>query len=214
MKSYSGHQSKEPISNHSSSKGISEEVLQAVRQARAGIEVEENFRVIEAWISPRLLSYFRRHSFSHEDAEDLVQMTLVRVYKGIAQLKDEERVIPWLFKIVRNVCLTAAGQKQRERRIFDGNQETAKELPDPKPASWSFDRQLEEKRLKRLWAAIEDLPPQQRQCLLLHIRDGMSRKEIAETLRLSPNTVRNHLAEATKRLRRVLKEEAEGAAGL
>jgi RNA polymerase sigma factor (sigma-70 family) len=199
--------------DHSSSM-IDESLLEAVCQLRASIEVEDNFRILESWASPRLLSYFRARDFSHEDAEDLVQKTLVRVYRGIAQLEKEEKFIPWLFTIARNVHLTAARQQMRERQSRAGDLEQAEELPDPKPASWSIDQQLEEKRLKQLWAAIEALPARQRQCLLLQMREEMSYEEIAETLQLSRNTVRNHLAEATKKLQKALREKSEGAAGL
>lgn len=206
MKSYSGQQSDEPLIDDHSSSSVNEALLKAVGQARAGVEVEENFRIIATWLSPRLLSYFRRHYFSHEGAEDLVQTTLMRVYKNIGQLEQAEKFLAWLFKIARNVRCTAIGRQLHEMRFLAGGLELAEELPDPKPASWSPDRKIEEEeRLKRMWAAIESLPPRQRQCFLLKERDEMSYEEIAETLQLSVNTVRNHLAEARKSLRRTLK---------
>jgi RNA polymerase sigma factor (sigma-70 family) len=206
MKSHSGQQDNELFVDDRSPPDVNEMLLQAVREVRAGIEVEEGFRVIEAWITPRLLSYFRRHYFSHEDAEDLVQMALTRVYKNIEQLEQAEKFLAWLFKIARNVRCTAAGKQLRERQILAGGLEQAEELPDPKPASWSLDQKLEEERMEKMKAAIESLPSRQRQCLLLWVRDEMSYEEIAETLQLSVNTVRNHLAEARKSLQRTLKK--------
>jgi DNA-directed RNA polymerase specialized sigma24 family protein len=50
--------------------------------------------------------------------------------------------------------------------------------------------------------------------LLLRVREELSYDEIAEMLRLSVNTVRNHLAEARKNLRRMLKTEFEEDMGL
>jgi RNA polymerase sigma-70 factor, ECF subfamily len=206
MKSYSGQHSDEPLIDVPSSSGVDEALLKAVVQVRAGIEVEENFRIIAGRLSPRLLGYFRRHNFSHESAEDLVQTTLLRVYKSIGQLEQAEKFLAWLFKIARNVRCTATGQRLNEMRFLAGDLEQAEELPDPKPASRSPDRKIEEKEsLKRLWAAIESLPRRQRQCFLLKERDELSYEEIAETLQLSENTVRNHLAEARKSLRRTLK---------
>jgi len=61
-----------------------------------------------------------------------------------------------------------------------------------------------EKRIEAVWRAIDALPPRQRQCLPLQVRDGLSYQEIAATLRLSVNTVRNHLAAARESLRRNL----------
>jgi RNA polymerase sigma-70 factor (ECF subfamily) len=188
-------------------------LLQAVRQVRAGLEVEAGFRIIDAHLRPRLLNYFRSHFFSSEDAKDLVQKTLARVYLGVQQLEQEEKFLTWLFVIARNVRLTAAEQCQRESRLMAGGIELAQELPDPQSARWSHDRQLEEDRLEAVQTAIEKLPAQQRQCLLLRVRDELSYEEIAKTLRLSVNTVRNHLAQAKKNLQERLKTELEGEVG-
>jgi RNA polymerase sigma-70 factor (ECF subfamily) len=59
-------------------------------------------------------------------------------------------------------------------------------------------------RLRAVDSAIEALPPQQRQCLLLRAVEELSYEEIAATLRLSVHTVRNHLAQARQSLRRQL----------
>lgn len=206
MIGYIEEQSIEPLVGDRLPSGGDEALLEAVRQMRAGVEVEENYRILDASLSPRLLSYFRTHYFSYEDAEDLVQKTKMRVYKNIDQLEQAECFFAWLFRIARNLRCTAAVQQLREKEFLAGDLEQAEELPDPKPASWSLDQQLEEERLKKLRAAIESLPPRQRQCLLLRLRDEMSNEEIAETLQLSVNTVRNHLAEARKNLRRSLKK--------
>lgn len=199
----------QPPDEHSSLT-IDERVLEAVHQARIGVEMEENFRVIEAWLSPRLLRYFRSCRFSHEDAEDLVQKTLVRVYQGIRRLEWEEKFVSWFFTIARNVRLTAAERQLREKQFLvdDLDPELAKELPDPNLPGLFCERQFEEQQLKQLREAIEKLPPRQRQCLLLWMREEMTYEEIAETLQLSVNTVRNHLAEARKSLQMALNKEA------
>ncbi|MBI4473804.1 MAG: sigma-70 family RNA polymerase sigma factor, partial [Acidobacteria bacterium] len=59
-------------------------------------------------------------------------------------------------------------------------------------------------QLDRTWRAVEELPAQQRQCLLLRVLQEMSYEEIATVLRLSASTVRNHLWEARLNLRRML----------
>jgi RNA polymerase sigma-70 factor (ECF subfamily) len=211
MKQHSPRQSAEPLTGDCSSLAINEEILQAVREVLTGIRVEDNFRIIALRLSPRLLSYFRAYLSSREEAEDLVQKTLTRVFLGIKQLKEEQKFLGWLFTIARNVRRTAAEQQQRERRLMAGGIELVEELADPRPSAWSHDQELDERRMDAVWAAIEKLPAQQRQCLLLQMRDELSYEEIAETLRLSVNTVRNHLAGAKKSLRRVVKSESQEA---
>jgi RNA polymerase sigma-70 factor (ECF subfamily) len=186
-------------------------VLQAVKKLRAGVDVDESFARIEGWLRPRLTGYFRAHYFSPEDADDLVQRTFSRVYLGIRQLEQEEKFLAWLFVIARNVRCTAVEQQQRERQLMAGGMELVENVPDPRPASWLVDQELDQKRIEDVRAAIEELPAQQRQCLLLRVRDELPYSEIAALLRLSVNTVRNHLAEAKKNLRRSLRTEIEGA---
>lgn len=189
-------------------------VLQAVQKLRAGVDVDESFARIEGWLRPRLTGYFRAHYFSPEDAADLVQSTFARVYLGVRQLEREEKFLAWVFVIARNVRFTAAAEQQRQRQMVAGGIELAEEIADPRPASWSHDQQLDQRRLDAVRAAIGTLPAQQRQCLLLRVRDDLPYTEIAGLLRLSVNTVRNHLAEAKKNLRRTLSEQQEGAVEL
>jgi RNA polymerase sigma-70 factor (ECF subfamily) len=193
--------------------GIDAILIQAVRQIRVGVAVDDNFQFIAVRLMPRLLRYFAANSLSREDAEDLVQKTLARVYTGIRDLEKEEAFLGWLFAIARNVRLTAIEQRQRERQLVAGGIELAEELPDTRVGNSVQDRFLDELRLSAVRAAIEELPAQQKQCLLLQVRDELSYEEIAETLRLSLNTVRNHITAAKKSLRRMLAAELEDAAG-
>lgn len=146
-------------------------------------------------------NYFQAHRFALADAEDLVQKTLAAVYSSVRQLEDEAKFLAWLFTIARNARYTALKQQQQEGRLVAGGMELAEKLPDPKTASSPYDQQLDEKRLAEVSAAIENLPSQERCCQLLRVQHELSYEEIADTLRLSVNTVRNHLAEARKNLR-------------
>ncbi len=71
-------------------------------------------------------------------------------------------------------------------------------LPEDLPETEAMEQS---EREARLWAAVERLPRQRRQCLLLAKRDGLSYEEIGRRLGLSRNTVRNHIARALQSLR-------------
>jgi RNA polymerase sigma-70 factor (ECF subfamily) len=181
---------------------------EAILALRKGGSLEEAFRTADRELRPRLLRYFLSHGFSRENSEDLVQTTLTRVFQGVRELRSEEAVLGWLFAIARNVYRTARQRELDEGRAL-GSIEATDELPDPRPVAAVA--AVEQERLRALQEAIEELPPQQRHCLLLRIREEQSYDEIARTLRLSVNTVRNHLAQAKKGLRRALRADwAEG----
>ena len=200
-----GKHSAEPGSREDLS--VDDGLTEALHKARAGVDVEACFRAIDTRLRPRLLKYFRRHDYSREDAEDLVQTTLSRVYLGVRQLEQEERFLPWLFTIARNVRLTA-----RERAAgveVTGNEgDCVERLADTRSSPDA--EVLETDLLGPLWRAIEELPEQQRQCVLLRVREEMPYDEIAATLCLSVHTVRNHLAQAKRSLRRILRYQPEG----
>lgn len=183
-----------------------EVLLLAVRRARAGIEVEEAFRVLDSLFRPRLLGYFRSSSSAQEDAEDLVQKTLARVFRSIGGLENEESFLAWLFAIARNVRRTA---EEKRRRDAEGVA-LSEEIADPRPSTRMEGEETERKQ-REVHEAIERLPARQRQCLALRVRDGLSYEEIASTLRLSAHTVRNHLAAARENLRKQLGEGGEEA---
>ena len=182
---------------------------EALVRLRSRRDFEDAFRILDARLRPRLFRYFRSHSFAPEDAEDLVQKTLERVYKGVAGLVQEEKFWPWLFTIARNVRRTAYVEMRREGRAAAAGSEEflyAKQTAPPADEAYS---EHSESRLAAIWAAVQELPEQQRRCLSLRVREEMSYEEIAGTLRLTVHTVRNHLAAAKQNLREMLREEID-----
>lgn len=189
---------------HHQSTSISPEVLARLAAADPPADA---FRELDDWARPRLRRYFVAGGFSRADADDLVQQTLLRLLRGLPQLRDPQKLIPWLFAIARRVRAGAWGRGRGERDRQAGAL-PMEDLPAPHAeveaglsARW---------RLQRLERAIDALPAQQRQCLLLRVRDEQPYQEIAAALRLSLHTVRNHLAQARKALRQTI-ESGGGA---
>jgi len=177
--------------------------LAAVRELRDGGGAERSRALLEE-LRPRLLRYFSTAPFSRADAEDLVQTTLALVVQHAGTLQDEERFVGWLYAIAGNVKSTARERLARERRVATDAGNGSAAVDAGRPA----DRLLEDaERRAALHAALATLPARQRQCLTLRVRDELSYAEIAALLRLDPLTVRNHIAQAKKRLRGLVAEE-------
>jgi RNA polymerase sigma-70 factor (ECF subfamily) len=160
--------------------------------------LDESFR-------PRLLRYFLKAPLTREDAEDLVQKTMLLVFQHVGELEQEERFVGWLYAIARNVKITELARRRAERRIVVGS---ADDAPAPRVAASGVEELAKDERRAAVRAAIETLPPRQRQCLLLRVRDELSYDEIASLLRLNLLTVRNHIAEGKKTLRELLGPDA------
>jgi len=178
---------------------------EALRRAVARAKDESGdaaFREIDARLRPGLRRYFARGPWPPDEADDLVQKTLVRVFRNVGTLASVDAFLPWLFAIARNVRSTAAADWQARRRAEPGGLDLAGDPPDDTPGARPEETAAARERVAALRRALDRLPARQRQCLLLRARDGLAYEEIATLLRLSVNTVRNHIAQARETLRR------------
>lgn len=134
------------------------------------------------------------------DAEDAVQDACLRAYEHVDGLRGADGRA-WLLTIVRNVCRTRLGQK-REQPALSGLAEAGQELPAPDgtpeiPLVRAADRE-------RLRQALEELPEDYREAIVLRELEGMSYKEIAAVADVPLGTVMSRLARARERLARCL----------
>jgi RNA polymerase sigma-70 factor (ECF subfamily) len=132
-----------------------------------------------------------------EDAEDLVQETFMAVLQRIGTFEAGRPFAPWFFRILVNRGLNA--RKARSLRAVDEIPEgTAARGPTP-------EREAERTELRdRLRTAMAGLPERQRVIVELFELEGFGGPEIAEILEISDGTVRWHLHEARKTLKKAL----------
>jgi RNA polymerase sigma-70 factor (ECF subfamily) len=154
---------------------------------------------LDALLRARLRCYFRCGPWPSDEAEDLVQTTLVRVFQHLDTLAQLESFWPWLYSIARHVRLTAAAQwSERRAREAVGLESVTPERAESSPSA------PQHQLASRVERALASLPARQRQCLRLHLREELSYTQIAALLRISEHTVRNHLAAAREALRTAL----------
>lgn len=128
-------------------------------------------------------------------AQDAAQEAFIAAYFSLATLEDGEKFPGWLRGIVRHQC----GRLLRRRRVatvpLDHAVAVAVDTPGP-------DRQAEEgDALARVLAAIDALPPSQREVTTLFYRNDYSQQEVARFLELPVTTVNNRLHAARKGLK-------------
>jgi RNA polymerase sigma-70 factor (ECF subfamily) len=160
-----------------------------------------------------LLAHCYRMLGSYHDAEDALQDTLLRAWRGFGQFEGRSSVRTWLYRIATRVCLTA--NDSRERRVLpsgigdpleDGAAPLASRRPEvpwlepipdrafaPDPADVVTSREMT--RLAFV-AALQNLPARQRAALLLRDAVGLSAAEVAALLDLSTTAVNSALQRA------------------
>jgi RNA polymerase sigma-70 factor, ECF subfamily len=131
------------------------------------------------------------------EAEDVCQEGLVRAWERIQECRDPARFGAWLVRIVRNAALN-----RREYLAV----RAAEPLDHASAASpEGADRALERRELRAvLDAALGQLPPVQREVVLLHDLEDWTHAAVAATLDISELMSRRHLSDARKRLRALL----------
>lgn len=78
-----------------------------------------------------LLAYVRKRIRSPELAEDLLQDSLLRAMKAAPELRDEERILPWFYRILRNAIVDTYRHRAVEARVVDGSVEQVELPTDP-----------------------------------------------------------------------------------
>jgi len=148
-----------------------------------------------------------------EDAEEVAQDTLLKVFENFNQLQDPRSVRSWVFRIAKNACLL-----KRRKSVFAPKTELSLEdyLPQLEQANggtrmqiadWSMvpDNQMLQSQLKDiLTQAIRELPDLYRSVLLLRDVEELSTEETAQILDVSQDVVKTRLHRARLAIRQKL----------
>jgi RNA polymerase sigma-70 factor, ECF subfamily len=187
----------------------------AVLEFQRGIRREENFeRIVKRYYRP-VQALLSKRCFSTDDCLDLNQETFLKVYTGLDGYAWKSKFSSWLFTVAVNVCRNWHGGEWRRERLVPKNPAAG----DP-PAASGEERErvavdtnesplgelLSEERYELLHEAVDQLPPQKRECVKLRLLDR-SYQEIADAMELSIGTVKAHLNQARESLRTMLSDD-------
>lgn len=131
-------------------------------------------------------------------AEDLLQEAFIRAWSARARYQASGEFRAWLFTIARRL---AVDRFRREGRAWEENPAA----PETAASGEAPDRRAEARdELARLQRALDQLPPAQREVILLARLVGAGAEEIAQVTRSTPGAVRVQLHRALQRLRALL----------
>jgi RNA polymerase sigma-70 factor, ECF subfamily len=154
---------------------------------------------------------------SVHDAEDALQETLLRAWRGLARFEGDRPLRPWLYKIATNVCLDAIAKRPKRVLPIDYGPSSGSEVGPGKPLVENVwlepypdellgledgyevpDSRYEQRESVELAfvAALQHLPALQRAVLILREVLGFSAREVAESLETSAASVNSALQRA------------------
>lgn len=143
----------------------------------------------------RLYWHIRRMVIVHEDADDVVQNTLVKVWKGLLNFKEEAKLYTWLYRIATNEAITFLNKKKK--RFFISVVDVENELSNSLESDEGFSG--DEIQLK-LQKAILTLPEKQRTVFNLRYYDEMNYNEMSEILGTSVGALKASYHHAAKKI--------------
>jgi len=150
----------------------------------------------------RLYYHIRRMVITHEDADDVVQNTLIKAWKGLPKFKEEAQLYTWLYRIATNESITFLNKKKK--RFFIPIVDVEHELSQ----SLESDEQYSGDEIQlTLQKAILTLPEKQRLVFNMRYYDEMKYDEIAEVLGTSVGALKASYHHAVKKIENYIKKD-------
>ena len=139
-----------------------------------------------------LLRFGLRMLGRQEDAEDALQTTFLKLYRGVAKFNFDSKFSTYLFRIMMNVCFDALNKKKKMQTA------ELQEVEQSYAPGVDLRLQLED--------AIERLPERMKACFVLFAVQGLKQTEVAAILDLNLGTVKAHIFQAKTQLRTILSD--------
>jgi len=137
----------------------------------------------------------RRMVVSHEDTNDVVQNTFIRVWNGLEKFREDSQLYTWIYRIATNECLSFLEQKKRKSlaSLNEQDQERAEQVK----ADSHFDAQKLEWKLE---VAIQQLPERQRLVFVLRYYQEMPYEQMSKLLETSEGALKASYHHAAKKI--------------
>lgn len=179
---------------------IAEETL--VLQLKNKETQAKAFEVLINTYKERLYWHIRRIVLNHDDTDDVLQNTFIKVYKNIAKFKGDSKLYSWMYRIATNESLTFLKQKSRKSGIT--NETLQQQLVENLVADVYFEGDTIQLKLQE---ALAKLPEKQKLVFNMKYYQEMKYEEISEILGTSVGALKTSYHHATKKIEAYLKED-------
>jgi RNA polymerase sigma-70 factor (ECF subfamily) len=167
------------------------------------MSAEQSWREDVVALAPALRAFAWSLSHNGADADDLVQETLIKAWSNRDKFEPGTNLRAWLFTILRNTYYTAVSRRRREQPDPDGKHAAA--LSAPPTQDWTM-------TMQSLQAALQKLPIEHREALILVGAAGLSYEEAASICNCAVGTIKSRVNRARARLVRLMDAETTAEA--
>ncbi len=167
---------------------------------RNPITKEKAYTSIIKKYQEKLYWHLRRMVVEHEDANDVLQNVLIRVWNGLENFREDSQLYTWLYRVATNECLTFLEQQKKRASISISNEETG--LENKIRADQHFDGNKLEWKLQ---LAIQQLPDKQKIVFQLRYYDEMPYEKMSRVLETSEGALKASYHHAVKKIEEYIK---------
>lgn len=164
-------------------------------------ETDRGFLLLMEKYQERLYWHIRRLVLEHEDANDVLQNCLVKVFRNIERFEGKSKLYTWLYRIATNEAITYL-QKQK-RRQTDSIHDEESHLENQLKADTYFDG---DQAVIQLQKALTTLPEKQRLVFQLRYFEERPYQEISEMLDTSVGALKASYHHAVKKIEKYVRQ--------
>lgn len=158
----------------------------------------------------RLVNFLNRLLGDYEEAHDVAQEVFFKVYQALDRYDPSYRFSTWLFRVAQNAAIDRLRKRRLQlvsMQVPDGDSEGEREWEFPTDDPDPYDRARQGERRTAIRDAVEALPWEYRELILLRHYADLAYAEIAELKEMPLGTVKNKLFRARRMLAEQLDEE-------
>ena len=143
---------------------------------------------------------------SRAEVDDLTQEVFLRVYRSLSRVEVTTSLFSWIYRIAVNIAIDELRRRKIKRTLSldffsESSLEREKNIEDPTEPS---ERVLSDERKQKVMEAIKKLTPAHRAALVLREYEGLSYKEIAQTLNITEQAVKSRIFRSREELKKLL----------
>lgn len=167
---------------------------------------EYGFRLLLKQYQERLYRHLARMLGSHADADDVLQNSLVKIYRNIERFRGQSQLYTWMYRIATNEALTFLEQRKRQATGLAVYSEEGALYLDQLRADQPVDGQAAQRLLEK---AVEQLPPRQRTVFCLRYYEEMNYQEMSDVLATSQGSLKASYHHAVRKVEDFLRQHSE-----
>ncbi len=176
---------------------ITIEIISLINQKKE----RQAFKIIVDTYNQQVYWHIRRMVLNHDDANDVLQNTYIKVWKALSKFKGNSKMFTWLYRIATNESIAFINKRKKQNVSLDKIQ-----LKEPQTNNQTV-LMTSDVIHQKLYLAIETLPAKQRVVFNLKYFEELKYQEISKITSTSVGALKASYHHAVKKIEKYLKED-------